>query len=51
MGQILWFIIVALIVFWVLGLVFKIGGGLIHIILIVAGIIFILQLITGRRAN
>lgn len=50
MGKILWFIIVALIVFWVLGLVFKIGGGLIHLILVIAGIIFILQLITGRRS-
>ena len=49
-GRILWFIIVALIVFWLLGLVFQIGGGLIHIILVVAGIIFILQLLTGRRA-
>ncbi|WP_371812534.1 lmo0937 family membrane protein [Sporosarcina sp. Marseille-Q4063] len=49
-GRILWFIIVALIVFWLLGLIFKIGGGLIHIILVVAGIIFILQLITGRRS-
>ena len=49
MGRILWFIIAALIVFWLLGLIFEIGGGLIHIILVVAGIIFILQLITGRR--
>lgn len=50
MGQFLWFIIVALIVFWALGLAFKIGGGLIHLILIVAGIIFIFQLIMGRRS-
>ena len=50
MGRILWFIIVALIVFWLLGLVFKIGGGLINIILVVAGIIFIFQLISGKRS-
>ncbi|MCZ2260390.1 lmo0937 family membrane protein [Sporosarcina sp. G11-34] len=50
MGRILWFIIVALIVFWLLGLIFKIGGGLIHIILVVAGIIFIFQLIAGKRS-
>ena len=37
-------IIVALIVIWLLGLVLKIGGGLIHILLVVAGIIFILNL-------
>lgn len=50
LGRILWLIIVALIVFWILGLVFKIGGGLIHIVLVIAGIIFILQLISGRRS-
>ncbi|WP_251636295.1 lmo0937 family membrane protein [Sporosarcina sp. NCCP-2716] len=49
MGRLLWIIIVALIVFWVLGLVFKIGGGLIHILLVIALIVFILNLITGRR--
>ena len=51
MGQLLWFVIVALFVFWILGLVFKIGGGLIHIILVVAVIIFLFQLITGRRSR
>ena len=50
MGRILWFIIVALIAFWLLGLVFKIGGGLIHIILVVAGIIFIFRLFTGKKS-
>ena len=50
MGRILWLVIVALFVFWLLGLVFKIGGGLIHILLVVAGIIFIFQLITGKRS-
>lgn len=49
MGNILWGIIVILIVLWLVGFLMKIGGGLIHIILIVAGIIFIIQLITGRR--
>lgn len=49
MGRILWIIIVALIVFWVLGLVFKIGGGLIHILLVIAVIVFIINLISGRK--
>ncbi|MCG7336760.1 lmo0937 family membrane protein [Sporosarcina sp. ACRSM] len=49
MGRILWLIIVALIVIWLLGVVLKIGGGLIHFLLVVAGIIFIIQLVTGRR--
>ncbi|MDW0110137.1 lmo0937 family membrane protein [Sporosarcina aquimarina] len=50
MGRLLWIIIVALIVFWVLGLVFKIGGGLIHILLVIALIVFILNLISGRKS-
>ena len=49
MGRLLWIIIVALIVFWVLGLVFKIGGGLVHILLVIALIVFILNMISGRR--
>lgn len=49
MGRILWLIIVVLFIFWLLGLIFKIGGGLIHLVLVVAGIIFIIQLLTGRR--
>ncbi|EPD49790.1 hypothetical protein HMPREF1210_03237 [Paenisporosarcina sp. HGH0030] len=49
MGRILWMIIVVLLVFWLLGLVFKIGGGLIHLILLIAGIILVVQLVTGKR--
>ena len=36
------------ILFWVLGLVFKIGGGLIHILLVVAVISFIIDFVKGR---
>jgi hypothetical protein len=50
MGRILWLIIVALFVFWLLGLVFKIGGGLIHILLVIAVIVFIINLVTGKRS-
>ena len=49
MGRMLWMIIVVLIVIWVLGLVLKIGGGLIHLILLIAGIILVVQLVTGKR--
>jgi hypothetical protein len=48
-GQILWGIIVILFVFWLLGLLFHIAGGLIHILLIVAIILVIWRLIGGRR--
>jgi hypothetical protein len=35
--------------FWLLGLVVKIGGGMIHWLLVVAAIIFIIDFISGKR--
>jgi len=35
--------------FWILGLLFKIGGSLIHLLLVVAAIVFIFDFITGRK--
>ncbi len=46
----LWTIVGILVVLWLLGLVMHIGGGLIHILLVVAGIVFVFQLLTGRRS-
>ena len=46
----LWLAIL-LLVAWVLGFaVFKIAGGLIHLLLILAVVVFVYQLVTGRRA-
>ena len=40
-----------LLVLWLLGfLAFHVGGGLIHILLVIAIIVFIVHFITGRRA-
>jgi hypothetical protein len=50
MGGILYTIISVLFVLWLVGFVMKIGGGLIHILLVVALILFIYNLVTGRRA-
>lgn len=33
---------------WLLGFLFKIGGSLIHILLVVAAIVFIFDVITGK---
>jgi hypothetical protein len=42
---------VVLLVLWLLGFVaFHVGGGLIHLLLVVAVIVVVFQLITGRRA-
>jgi hypothetical protein len=49
-GGILWAIIVILVIFWLLGwLAFHVAGGLIHILLVVAVILIIVNLISGRR--
>jgi hypothetical protein len=47
----LYTIIVILLVLWLLGLIGHIGGGLIHILLVVALIVFIYNMITGRRTG
>jgi hypothetical protein len=46
----LWTIIVILFVLWLIGLLAHVGGGLIHILLVVAVIVLIINLVTGRRA-
>ena len=45
----LYTIIVVLVVLWLLGLIGHIGGGLIHILLVVALVVFIYNMISGRR--
>jgi len=47
----LWTIILILIVLWALGWGFvPAAGSLIHLILVIALIVLIIQLVTGRRA-
>lgn len=36
------------VLFWALGLIFRIGGGMIHILLVIAAIVFIVDMISGR---
>lgn len=37
------------VLFWILGFLFKIGGTMIHWLLIIAAIVFIVDAVTGRR--
>ena len=47
----LYTIAVILFVLWLLGfLAFHVGGGLIHLLLVIAVIVVVVQLISGRRA-
>ena len=46
----LYAIAVVLVVLWLLGFGLHIGGGLIHLLLVIAVIVIAFRLITGRRA-
>jgi hypothetical protein len=48
---VLWTVIAVLVVLWLLGFSFHVAGGLIHLLLVVALIVFIFQMITGRRGT
>ena len=46
----LYTIAVILVVLWLLGFAIHIGGSLIHLLLVIAVVVVLYQLITGRRA-
>ena len=46
----LWTLAIILLILWALGFgVFKVAGGLIHLLLVIAVIVVLVRLITGRR--
>lgn len=45
----LWTIFIILLIFWGLGFAFHVAGGLIHILLVIAVIVLIFNLVSGRR--
>jgi len=47
----LWTIVVVLLILWLLGFSLSIGGGLIHILLVVALVVVVINLISGRRGS
>lgn len=46
----LWTIFVILLVLWLLGFGFLVAGAVIHLLLVIALIVLIVQLVSGRRA-
>ena len=46
----LWTILVILLVLWLLGLIGHVGGSFIHLLLVLAAVILVINLLTGRRA-
>jgi hypothetical protein len=45
----LWTIFVVLVVLWLLGFSLHIGGGLIHLLLVVGLVVLVINLLSGRR--
>ncbi len=45
----LWTIVAIALVLWLLGFIGSVGGGLIHLLLVVAAVVLIIQIISGRR--
>ena len=47
----LWTIVIILLILWLLGgFAFHVGGNLIHILLVIALIVIVVNLVSGRRA-
>ena len=53
LANILWTVVVILVVLWLLGFVLNVAGlaasGLIHILLVIAAIVLVYNLLTGRK--
>jgi hypothetical protein len=45
----LWTIFAILVILWLLGFSFHVGGGLIHLLLLIAVVVLVFNLISGRR--
>ncbi|KQN76516.1 hypothetical protein ASE94_19470 [Devosia sp. Leaf64] len=48
--QMLWIIAIILLGLWAVGLAFKVAGALIHLLLVIAVIVVLFKLFTGRRS-
>jgi hypothetical protein len=46
----LWTVFVVILILWLLGFSLHIAGGLIHLLLVVALVVLVINLLSGRRA-
>ena len=51
MAGLVWGIVVVLFVLWLLGFAIHIGGSLIHLLLVIALVLLVFNLVTGRGAR
>ena len=47
----LWTLIVLLLLFWLLGFAFHVAGGIVHVLLVIAIVVFLVNLTSGRRTT
>ena len=47
----LWTLIVLLLVFWLLGFAFNVAGGIIHVLLVIAVVLFVVNLLSGDERS
>ncbi len=47
----LWKLAMVLLVFWLLGFSLSLAGSLIHLLLVVALIMFVIQIVSGRQST
>jgi hypothetical protein len=47
----LWTIVAVLLILWLLGFSLQVAGGLIHLLLVVALVVIVINLISGRRGT
>lgn len=45
----LWTLIILLLIFWLLGFAFDVAGAVVHVLLVAAGVLFLVSLISNRR--
>lgn len=48
LSSLLWALVVILVVLWLVGFLAHVGGALIHLLLVVALIVLVVNLLTGR---
>ena len=48
LGNILWLVVVVIVGLWLIGFVAMVAGNLIHVLLVVALIVVVYNLVTGR---
>ena len=51
MAGVLWTIICVLFVLWLFGFMLHFGGGLIHLLLVIAIVLIVINLLTARQAT